>query len=69
MADVNRTVLITEEQDQFVTGVMQRRGWSRSQVIRLAIEKLRSGPVILLGADSNDVAISEPPSAYAEASA
>ena len=47
--DVARTVLLSAEQDQFVAQVMETRGWSRSQVVRAAIDKLRADPIIFLG--------------------
>jgi hypothetical protein len=49
MSDVARTVLVTEEQDAFLTAVMSKNpGLSRSQIVRLALEKLREDPRIVL---------------------
>lgn len=56
MSDVPRTVILTEEQDAFVTGVMERRNWNRSQVVRAALDKLRNDPVLFLGESTPDSA-------------
>lgn len=57
MGDVARTVIITAEQDQFVSRVMAARKWKRSQVVRLALDKLRADPVVSLASNMTDTLV------------
>jgi len=56
MADVARTVLLTEEQDEFVTGWMQQHGLSRSQIVRFALDVFRANPILFFGQTSRQTA-------------
>lgn len=45
---MNYSISLSPEDDAFVRRIMQARRWKRSQVIREALTKLRSDPVLFL---------------------
>lgn len=44
MADVKRSVVISEEQDRYLTDLNERFGLTRSHGVRLALEKFMRDP-------------------------
>lgn len=62
MADVKRSIVLSPEQDTFITGLAVRLDRSRSWVIRLAVGKLMADPAFSVGAvptQSSKIALTE----------
>lgn len=51
MADVKRSVVISQEQDRFLEQLRRRFGFNRSHGVRIALEKLMRDPPFFVTTD------------------